>query len=518
MGQRLGEYLVRRCIGSGGMGVVYEGEHVVLGRKVALKLLREEHAKSTHVRDLLTEARAASAIRHHGIIDIFGYGDQQGIGQYLVMELLEGQPLNEIIEARAPLPPAEVFKLLGEVLDALSAAHAEGVIHRDLKPSNIFVVRQSDGSQHVKVLDFGLAKRSSMPNGTTPQTHSNIIVGTPQYIAPEQALGEEVGPRTDLYSLGVIAFEMLTGERPFSGRSHMELVAHHLKNPAPAPSSIVALPRQVDEFILRLLAKQPQQRPASASMVADEMRTLARGLGGDGKTPPARRGTGSESSSIAAVVNAPTSTVNSPAAMLGVGAEVLQPARPRSSRWRWGAAAGGLMILAGGVGLVVGRGPYEDAALDPLPQVQVPVVAVSLSPSSTREPEPEVSSAPMPVRKPASKVTAPVSTSSKKKAPRREQPVLTAPMEVPTSREGTASGTLHLIIRSAWAEVWVDGQKLGSAPPQHRYTLAAGEHVLELRNPAFKPYRRVLVVPSHEVLSHEALLEPTAQVPLSPSP
>ncbi|HYO58310.1 serine/threonine-protein kinase [Archangium sp.] len=279
VGQRVGEYVVHQRLGSGGMGLVYEGEHVAIGHKVAIKFIRPEHEAGGHGRGLLTEARAASAIRHRGIIDVIGFGYQPGIGEYLVMEYLQGQPLNKLI-GRGPLPPTETFGLIGEVLDALSAAHAEGVIHRDLKPSNIFVVRESNGSKYVKVLDFGLAKRSGVPHGTIAQTYSNAIVGTPDYMAPEQALGEAVGPRTDLYAVGVIAFEMLTGRLPFVGRSPMETMAHHLKEPPPVPSSLVALPPGLDELLLRLLAKNPSQRPGSAEEVARELRALAQRLNG----------------------------------------------------------------------------------------------------------------------------------------------------------------------------------------------------------------------------------------------
>ena len=277
-GLRIGEYVVRQRLGSGGMGLVYEGEHVAIGHKVAIKFIRAEHETGGHARGLLAEARAASAIRHRGIIDIIGFGHQPGIGEYLVMEYLQGEPLNKVM-GRGPLPLAEALGLLGEVLDALSAAHAEGVIHRDLKPSNIFVVRESNGSKYVKVLDFGLARRSGVPHGTVAQTYSYAIVGTPDYMAPEQALGEAVGPRTDLYAVGVIAFEMLTGRRPFVGRSPMETLAQHLKEPPPPPSSLVALPPGLEELLLRLLSKEPSQRPGSAGEVARALRALADRLG-----------------------------------------------------------------------------------------------------------------------------------------------------------------------------------------------------------------------------------------------
>ena len=333
LGQRLGDYVVRRYIGSGGMGVVYEGEHLTIGRKVAIKLIREDLTTNPHARRLLTEARAASAIRHRGIIDIFGFGQEPSIGQYLVMEYLDGRPLNELLQSGKPLPLPEALDLLCQVLDALSAAHAVGVIHRDLKPSNIFIVRESNGTEYVKVLDFGLAKRSATPEGTTPQTSSDIMVGTPPYMAPEQALGEEVGPQTDLYAVGVIAFELLTGRRPFTGRSHMEIVAHHLKTPPPAPSTLVRLPPEVDALVLRLLAKEPRQRPASASEVSRELKALLQRREGT-SLPPMQR----ISRSVPAVnppappasANAPTATMASPTP----GARAESPLPPPTNQGR----------------------------------------------------------------------------------------------------------------------------------------------------------------------------------------
>jgi serine/threonine protein kinase len=282
--QQLDEYQVRRCIGRGGMGVVYEAEHVTLGRKVALKFLRQEYARSPYARPLLREARTTSSIQHRGIVDVFGFGQHPNFGPYLVMEYLEGQPLHDLIAKRAPLAPALVIQWLIEVLDALWAAHSLGVIHRDLKPSNIFLVRDLDGTESVKVLDFGLAKRSTAPDGMA--SNSEIIVGTPHYMAPEQALNEAVGPQTDLYAVGVIAFEMLTRRRPFPGRSNLELVAHHLKSPPPPPSFYVELPARLDELVLRLLAKDPQQRPASAQQAASELRRLLQEGGSSRRVGP----------------------------------------------------------------------------------------------------------------------------------------------------------------------------------------------------------------------------------------
>jgi serine/threonine protein kinase len=333
-GQRLGDYVVRRYVGSGGMGVVYEAEHVAIGRKVAIKLIREERLRGPHARGLLEEARAASAIRHHGIIDIHGFGQQPGVGQYLVMEYLEGRSLDEIMQRRVPMGLSGALPLLCEVLDALSAAHAAGVIHRDLKPSNIFVVRQSDGSEHVKVLDFGLAKVADVPHGHIAQSHPSLVVGTPRYMAPEQALGQEVGPRTDLYAVGVIAFELLTGQRLFPGASHMEVLFHHLKSSPPVPSSLAPLPPELDALILRLLAKAPQQRPDSASEVARALRALLP----PGEAPRAqpRRLSQEVEGSHRSVDSAGTGGSAPPAsAPVPVGA----------ARWKWPGVVGGLLVL-----------------------------------------------------------------------------------------------------------------------------------------------------------------------------
>lgn len=507
VGQHLGEYVVRRHIGSGGMGIVYEGEHLTIGSKAAIKLLREEPSQGAQARGLLAEARAASAIRHHGIIDILGFGQQPGVGQYLVMEYLEGSPLSELLQAHAPLPLAEVVALLCEVLDALSAAHAVGVIHRDLKPSNIFVARQSNGTESIKVLDFGLAKRSTTPQGTAPQTHPDIVVGTPQYMAPEQALGLEVGPQTDLYAVGVIAFELLTGQRPFSGRSPMEIVAHHLRTPPPAPSLFVELPPGADALVLQLLAKEPRQRPGSASDVAHNLRALLQ------PREDSLLSWGARNSHALAVLNPPpgampappsTQTLQPSPAAPGPKAEPLAAPPRRGSRWRRGVVVGSVLSLMWGVGTVMARGAATPASLSPAPPPRVQPVA------SPFLPEP-VLSAPHPEREPIPSAVA--SARPRKKTPVSAPPAATPiasvqPFSAPPepAPQPTATGTLHLVMRGAWADVWVDGQKLGRVPPTHRYTLASGEHELELRNPAFADYRRTLVVPAGGTLRHTAAL------------
>ncbi|MFP2932458.1 serine/threonine-protein kinase, partial [Pyxidicoccus sp. 3LG] len=281
VGRQLGDYVVKRRIGAGGMGIVYEGEHPVIGRKVAIKVLRPDFAEGGRARDLVSEARAAAAIRHRGIIDIFGFGTIPGVGQYLVMEYLDGAPLDEVIHQRAPMLEVEAVTVLDDLLGALGAAHAVGVIHRDLKPGNVFVVRDGSGNEYVKVLDFGLAKRSEAPNSSTPQTRASMMVGTPEYMAPEQACGQEVGPHTDLYAVGVIAFEMLTRRLPFEGPSPMAIAVHHVRTPPPSPSSYVELHPALESLVMRLLAKNAEERPASAEAVRRELKVILKQLTSD---------------------------------------------------------------------------------------------------------------------------------------------------------------------------------------------------------------------------------------------
>lgn len=278
VGTQVGDYLIKRRIGRGGMGIVYEGEHAVIGRRVAIKVIRPDFVEGGRARDLATEARSAAAIRHRGIIDIIGFGAIPDVGQYLVMEYLEGTPLDEVIHQRAPMLEAEVIKILDALLSALAAAHGVGVIHRDLKPGNVFMVREADGSESVKVLDFGIAKRSEAPYGSTPQTHANAMVGTPEYIAPEQACGHQVSPQTDLYAVGVIAYELLTRRLPFEGESAMAIIVQHVRTPPPPLSKYRQVNSSLEALVMRLLAKEPSERPVSAETVRRELKLVLAGF------------------------------------------------------------------------------------------------------------------------------------------------------------------------------------------------------------------------------------------------
>jgi serine/threonine-protein kinase len=301
---KLGEYELRSRIGVGGMGFVYDGIQPLIGKRVAVKVLRPELAQAPEqVARLLAEARAVNAIRHRGIIDIFGFGQVPDGRQYIVMEFLDGQPLDAYMAEKGRLPPTEALSILDEVLAALGAAHGAGVVHRDLKPSNIFLVKEPGGSRYVKLLDFGLAKQGQGgSSGRTAQTRTDMVVGTPEYMAPEQARGQAVGPMTDLYAMGVVTFEMVTGRLPFIGTSPVDLLMKHVDARPPRPSEFVhELPPALDAFILQMLTKDPEARPGSADALRQQLHRLRRTM-----LRPTRTQASSASAGAAAPGRAPT--------------------------------------------------------------------------------------------------------------------------------------------------------------------------------------------------------------------
>ncbi|MET0402436.1 MAG: serine/threonine-protein kinase [Cystobacter sp.] len=287
VGLKVGEYELGQRIGVGGMGLVYDGIQPLIGKRVAVKVLRPELAAAEEqVARLLAEARAVNAIRHRGIVDIFGFGQVPDGRQYIIMEYLDGVALDAHLAERSRLPVHDVLDILDEVLSALGAAHGAGVVHRDLKPSNIFLVKQPDGARYVKLLDFGLAKMG-LPAGRTAQTRTDMVVGTPEYMAPEQARGQPVGPMTDLYSLGVVAFEMVTGRLPFTGTSPVDLLMKHVDARPPKPSEFLpGLPAALDTFILQMLTKDPEARPGSAELLRRQLQKLRDTLQVETPPPP----------------------------------------------------------------------------------------------------------------------------------------------------------------------------------------------------------------------------------------
>jgi serine/threonine-protein kinase len=271
IGEAVGGFRIISEIGRGGMGVVYLAEHQVLPRKACVKvLLRELSDRQDVVDRFLREARAACMIDHPGIVRVFDCGQHPSGHLYILMELLEGESLRGLLDRTGALPVEQAVALGAGIADALAAAHGRGVIHRDLKPENIFVLGNPAGA--IKVLDFGVAKLTDGP-GSLSRTRAGTLLGTPQYMSPEQCRGAgETDFRSDIYALGCMLFELLVGRPPFGGAELVQLVVAHLHEPAPPLSTLVAgVPAAIESLVARMLAKSKDARPASMKEVAAEL-------------------------------------------------------------------------------------------------------------------------------------------------------------------------------------------------------------------------------------------------------
>jgi serine/threonine-protein kinase len=263
-GSRVGDYVIGHCIGVGGMGSVYSAIHPVIGKKAAIKVIASHLCRNEDaVGRFLQEARAVNAIGHPHIVDVFSVGALPDGRSYLVMELLEGETLGERM-AREPLGVGEALDLFDQVLAAVEAAHDKQIIHRDLKPDNVFLIGRPGGGLGVKLLDFGIAKLQGPTPGVRATT-TGMLLGTPMYMAPEQATGREITAAVDVYALGGVCFEMLTGRPPFWADNAAEVIAMHLHALPPTASLYRAeIPLAVDQLLVDMLSKDPAQRPPVA--------------------------------------------------------------------------------------------------------------------------------------------------------------------------------------------------------------------------------------------------------------
>ena len=273
-------YLIRGVLEEGGMGTVYRAVQLDLERSVALKLLAPSLAADQRQKDRFhQEAISASRLDHPGVVVVHDHGEWEG-QLYLVMEFLRGWTLRQLMEAEAPLEPLRVVSLLAQVADALAVAHEAGVVHRDLKPENIMICPGREGTERIKVVDFGLAALLGQDDWAhTPE--GALLSGTPRYMSPEQCRGARVGTASDLYSLGVILYELLCGRPPFVSDNAAQVVLGHLygEPPAPAPEDGGEVTAALAALAMDALAKDADQRPASAGAFQERL-LAAVGLGG----------------------------------------------------------------------------------------------------------------------------------------------------------------------------------------------------------------------------------------------
>jgi serine/threonine-protein kinase len=263
IGRMAGEYRLLKKLGEGGFGAVYEAEHPVLRRRAAVKVLHQASGMdSDAVLRFISEAQAANHIRSRHIVDVFSFGRLPNGRHFYVMDLLDGDPLDRFLRREKRCDVPTTLQLLRPIAEALDAAHAAGVVHRDLKPQNIFLAWEASGETVPKLLDFGMAK---LLGDSSVHTVSGVPMGTPLYMSPEQARGEKVDGRSDVYALGVLCHEMLTGHVPFTGESPLAVLVSHLTVAPPRASEVCPeLSPELDAPILHMLHKEADGRPATA--------------------------------------------------------------------------------------------------------------------------------------------------------------------------------------------------------------------------------------------------------------
>jgi serine/threonine protein kinase len=527
IGQRLNNFEIVRLVGEGGMGAVYEAEHPVIRRKVAVKVLRRELAvDGVLVRRFINEARATNEIRHPGIIEIIDVGMFPDGVPYLIMEMLEGESLARRLERRQWLSVDEALDFALQAASALFAAHSHGIVHRDLKPDNVFLVddQRFAGRELVKILDFGIAKLKGDLSTNPVDTKLGSVIGTPAYMSPEQCRGipDAVDHRTDVYSLGIILYEMLCGEPPFIAPGPGDLMMMHMTTaPQPISERRPDVPPSVEEVILKMLAKRRDDR-------FDTMADFAAALGR--ATPiasltPAPSGAMVSAADKRALEEMHRATL-AEAPIVGMQGSSAPPptsldhttdfgpgdVKPQAVRSARGPMTAGIMAGVAVFSLLVWM---RRGAQDPARETTT-VAPAAAQPESTLHPvlpvaatatveSPAAESTPLPVQRPSP----PVESGLARRAPppRRAAatPIATkaivatpsegaVPRYQPTSSENAAPRSQPAASTPAieagylsfdsmpWSEVYL-GNKLLGTTPLIRVSLPPGRHVLTLKNP-----------------------------------
>jgi serine/threonine-protein kinase len=285
-----GRYRILAKLGEGGMGAVYRGEQISLKRKCAIKLLKPElSADPGLVRRFNAEAELVARLSHPNVVNIYDFGQDADGTLFIAMEFIEGRPLRAVMNADGPLPARRAVAIAAQVASSLTDAHAHGIVHRDLKPDNVMLTERGREKDVVRVLDFGIAKlRDENKQTVQAMTQAGDLVGTPQYMAPEQIRGDKVDGRTDVYALGAVLYEMVTGRLPFEGPTVMAILSKHLTE-TPQPPSVrrpdLGIPPALDALIMESLAKDAAQRVASMEQVGERLAAIATQLGGSASQP-----------------------------------------------------------------------------------------------------------------------------------------------------------------------------------------------------------------------------------------
>ncbi len=390
----IGAYQLVRKIGEGGMGEVWEAEHHMIGRRAAIKFLLPAFTRNAStVERFFNEARAVAAVADPGIIQIYDYGSE-GEQAYIVMELLDGEELSQRLRRLGRLTPVDTVRLAKQIASTLASVHDKGVIHRDLKPDNVFLVGDPavTGGERTKILDFGIAKLTQ--HDTHFKTQTGALVGTPTYMSPEQCRATPIDHRSDIYSLGVMMFVMVTGRPPFVGEGPGDVIIAHARDVPPRPSQLVRdVPRELETVIMRCLEKQPEARYPSAAELRATLAKVESLLSSGG---------GFEPTSEVVVTYDPA------------------PAPSRPSRRGWVIGGVAVSVVAAGIAVVIATRSTSTGARDEVnaigPAVAIPDAAV------TPPPPPPVETAVEPIEPPPPPPPEPARPKPPKPRPSKSDP------------------------------------------------------------------------------------------------
>jgi serine/threonine-protein kinase len=456
-GAEIAGYVIDAKIGQGGMGKVYGAHHPRIGKRVAIKVLERSACNDAQaVARFEQEARLVNEIRHPNIVDVFQFGELPDKRSFFVMEWLTGDTLSARIQESA-LETREAIEILDAICDALEAAHEHGVVHRDLKSDNVFLAT-SRGKRTVKLLDFGIAKLAGRNDlSSIGKTASGMIVGTPGYMAPEQARGQTVGPRTDVYQLGVLTYKMLTGRLPFDAENPFDLIVEQLKTPPPSPKKLAPkTPDVLARLTVRMMAKAADDRPS----VAEVRGVCAELLGATAATKSPRRST-------SVLVGAALFL----AGFISLG--VLW--------WRDKNKEGTTPSAAPTAPAAPVAPAALPAATPPLPSPSLPVApapapAPPAEPPSEIEMEPATAGTPPPIKKPA------------KRSSTDDEPVVEE--AAPT---GPGAILFTLAVEST---IEIDGEVVASSSRGGRFEVSPGEHLIHVAAPGRQSVTRSVDVPA----------------------
>ena len=471
-----GRYEILGPLGRGGMGMVYRAHDKTLDETVAIKVLRPDFAQDpTMAARFRSEIKLARKVRHRNVCAIHDYGEERGL-LYISMELVEGVDLKRVLRERGALPFEEAFDVSIQIAEGLQAVHDAGIIHRDLKTPNIMV----DPQKVARLMDFGIAKRQE---GGGASTATGQILGTPEYMSPEQAQGQRIDFRSDVYALGIVIYEIFTGNVPFRGETPISTILKHLHDPPPIDTARV--PDALRPVLRRALAKDPAARYASARALTEALREAHREARAAGR--PAHE-------MSTAMLVAPT---------------LAHPGMAAPKRSQPFAIAGAVALLAVvGVALRMGSSSPTAVPAPATPAMPSPTPTPTATPSPSTTPGPSSSPTPAPASAPPRRATptprpvappaAPASPSPAAPTPAPVAPIAPTPAPLPSPTPASEPGQLLIAVRP-WAEVVIDGRGMGTTPLD-KITLEPGPHVVLLRHPAYAELRRTVVVKSGDTV------------------